>query len=825
MRKALGISILGFCGGWLLSQLRAMPGGDLFAWPFASAACAMGLRAAAFVLIALALWKRREGLRWPLLLAVTFGYAASGLASGPRQGIPWLGLIVVAIAGWVSAGWVRPKETPPSSQDGAQPANVGEMLGLFVAGGGLAIAIESIARYVREFGSGLAQDDTIFGVAFLAFVALGTAAFGWLASTARTRRLSFPVLCAASAAACFASLSFIETVADPVGLKTFLDRWGVRPIDHGTLAFDLMLGAAAFVLPALLLGASLAGARGRRSLSSAVLGAALGLYLIPRFLDRGFGAAASQAETFTAQLVPYAVMATVGGAALAILSESRRRPIARYVALALALPCALVVLGHTIKPIFVLDPWSSRPILPYLAFDTPMGLATIENSVGGLKVASLARHQITPETRESASDSQRLRDSFALISPARRKEGSIQVLFVGQLSAFRANELTTLGATRIDRSAAWWKAMPRLEAALFENGDVSQNLQMPEGEVLSPDEARRRLADGKYDIVIAPPVPGDAPAIAHVDAPEKTVVVRWLRLDEPLRGVTAREPAVLSAAGLDMPALGIVTNASTPSADAAERPRTLPSSRFDMFVPTPLAWSLVREPNRVDKARSAAFQSLATSWHPAPTPFIKGLELHYSVQAPSSPFEKDEDRIEISDPALDQLKIDARGELDAFTRAMWEWIAGVLVGKRDVTRIEKYVAPVAAAHAPWSALEVSLAYADLESLDAPAAIARLEPVVARDPAAWRAWFALGEAREITGNASGSAAAFKHADDLLPGQNWIRRRFAMAACRAGDPAGRRVAQELLAQKPKDTQMQAFVAPGPPPPAPTSYQPQE
>src|SRR4249919_1659307 len=159
MRKALGTLILGFAGGWLLSQMRAMPGGDLFDWPVASTCLAVGLRATALFLVALALWNRREGLRWTLLAAITFGYAVTGLFAGPHRGLPWIGLVIAVIAARIASGWVRPKEEPPSSQDGAQPANVGEMIGLFVAGGSVAVALESIARHVRNFGSGLAQDD------------------------------------------------------------------------------------------------------------------------------------------------------------------------------------------------------------------------------------------------------------------------------------------------------------------------------------------------------------------------------------------------------------------------------------------------------------------------------------------------------------------------------------------------------------------------------------------------------------------------------------------------------------------------------------------
>jgi hypothetical protein len=46
---------------------------------------------------------------------------------------------------------------------------------------------------------------------------------------------------------------------------------------------------------------------------------------------------------------------------------------------------------------------------------------------------------------------------------------------------------------------------------------------------------------------------------------------------------------------------------------------------------------------------------------------------------------------------------------------------------------------------------------------------------------------------------------------------------MAACRAGDPLGRRLAQQLLIEDPADEEIGAYLEPGPPPPAPAAWQP--
>src|SRR5207247_5989876 len=140
------------------------------------------------------------------------------------------------------------------------------MLGLFVAGGGVAVALESVARHVRLFGAGLAQDDTVFGAVLLLLVAFGAAAFGWIAARPSARRLSFPLLLGASAVAAFASLSVINGINDTRGFDRFLRRWRLDTSFHGTLGADALISAACFIVPAFALGASLRGSVWERSL-------------------------------------------------------------------------------------------------------------------------------------------------------------------------------------------------------------------------------------------------------------------------------------------------------------------------------------------------------------------------------------------------------------------------------------------------------------------------------------------------------------------------------------------------------------------------------
>lgn len=837
MRKVIGTALLGLVGGYLLSRLRAMPGGDALDWSGPEVGAATTWRVLALVVVGLAAWNWRSGVSWFVLAAVAAGFAAHGLAFGPVHGIPWLGLLLAGVIAFFGARLRRDKQVSALAEEGAHPTNLGEMFGLFLAGGGAAIALESVARHVRLFGAGLAQDDTVFGLALLVFVAFGAAAFGWIVGSRALRRLSFPVLLAGSAAACFASLAFIDVIADGRGMRPFLERWHMRDSDFATLRWDALIGSASFVAPALLLGAALAGARGKRSVPSAILGAAVGLAVVPRLFDHGSGLARDAAELFSAQIVPIATLIAIGGAALALLSATRRKPRARYLALLLLVPCGIPPLTKTVKPIMVLSPWESRPILPYLGpFECPAGLASVEPSRSNLKVATLDRHLLTPDLDELEADSQRIRDSFALLSSERRARGQFKVLFVGQMSAVRADALATQGAVRVDRSAAWWKSMARLESELFAAVGTNPGIAPPAGDIVSPKEARERIDRGDYDLVIAMPMPGDAPTIAEIDAPAGVVVVRWLALDESLRGVTNPETAwrdgdhelrgrfaSLSAVGLLFPTFGIATNATlAPSGDPL-RARLVPFTGHG-HVSTPLAWLLRPESLRAEAARAAAFASAATGHELGQEQFLSALNQFYSAQRASSPFESPAERVELSDGVLETLeRATKESDFDTFLRSTWTWIGRVLVEKRDIQNIDRFIAPLAAAHAPWPELEIALAYADLEGLDPRAAVARLTPLTVRDPSDVNAWFALGEALEIAGDAAGAAHAFEEASKLAPQEPSLRRRLAMAACRAGDPKGRQIAQEILTASPKDAEIKAYLEPGPPPAAPTSYQP--
>lgn len=827
MRRTIGRILLGFAGGFLLSRLRAMPGGDATDWAGVAPSTAMGWRAAALALFAFASFGADAGGVWVLLASIAGGYAAHGFVFGPTHGVPWmmlaLGVVVLLVGRPLIA---KQRDEPP--EEGAEPSNTGEKAGLMIAGVGVAIGLEAVARHVRLLGLGLAQDDTVFGVVFLALVAFGAAAFGWITSARSTRRLSFPVALAATSAACFASMAFLDVVADGRGLRPMLDRWHLRVSDVGTLPWDALFGAASFVAPALLLGAGLAGARGRGSWSSALLGAAVGLLAFPRLFDRSSGADGDRVELYSAQLVPLACLVTLVGAALAVLSESRRRPRARYLALFLIGACGIPALTRTSKPIVVLSPFEGRMILPFVVFERGTGLATVEPSRQGLKIATLDRRALTPDVDGIGNDTQRIDDSFAVLPVARK---DVRVLFVGQLTPLRSAALSVRGAGTVDRTASWWRSMPLLEKELYKDKDGNTPIAPPTGEILSPKAARERLERGDYDLVIALPLATDAPGIEAVDAPVTTTVVRWLALEEPLSGVVnprdtklggsdVEHAVVISADGLEAPSLALVTNGTEAPLGDQRRVRVLSFER-DASVASPWTRLHVLVHERSFAARASTLAAVAEA---SSDPLAAALARFHAAQTTSSPFEKGGAAIELDAEVLGLFeRASAVKPLDPFLRATWNWIARALIEKRDVTSIDRFLAPLAAAHAPWSDLEIALSYADLEGLDAPAAVRRLEPVVEREHSNWRAWFALGEAREIAGDAGGAAQAFETACGLVPNQYPLRRRLAMAQVRSGHPGGHALVTELLVQNPRDEELTAFLGPDSPPPPPKTYTP--
>lgn len=808
--------------GVLLSLLRAPRGLDLVELPAASGSSALAWRAAALALAGVALLAslRRPGV--VLLLAITAGFALHGLvlAAWIAPESSWslaasvvLGLVLV-LAVCLDE---RKLDEPAEPRHENRAAFAGELLGLFVAGAGAGLALEAVARHVRPFGSGLAQDDTVFGIAFLLVATLGALGFGWIARLPSARNLATPLALAAAAVSGAFALQLVTQFAQITTLERWVKGFGLSLSAHGTLPFDLLVGAALLGAPALLAGAALAGLRTPRQAGALGFGAAQGLLLVGVVLGAPPAATELREAFSAAQLVQIGSFAAVAGAALAVLSAPGAKKLPRYAALFGVFALAIVPLTRDPLALPLRAPWDdSNPLSPRLfqvTFDLPEGLVTVESRGQMPPSATLDGHALTSGLDEAVGELARLRASVHALPDDRRAKSELAVLLVGQLDPLRATVLRQLGVTKIDRTGAWHAGMERVEKVLF------KDMTLPAGEIVAPAEARARIDAARYDLVLVPAVDGDAPASCTLTAPETTVVVAWMPANAPIAASELGDDVLLASDGVETLSVARTLHASrTTTLPVPERPHFAragaPATR-----PLPIAELALSDHFRFRERVLHHKVELLARLHAAARgsadeALFAGLEELARAQERSSPFETPEQQFELSDTGLEALQRHAlAGAPDAFARGVWEGLARVLSGKRDIERVRRFLEPIAKAHAPWPVLEKALARADLESLEPAAAVARLDalrPLAGDD---FDFWNLLGDAHKATRDLAGSAQAWKRALELRPSHQIVKRKLAIALVRLGDPAGRTLVEELVKAYPNDAQLAAFLGPGP------------
>jgi len=806
--------VLGLVCGWILSRLRVVPGFDLLDGPVSDAGGALLVRGGAVLLVGLVLRNVGRDLGAAFLVGLAVGVAAHGLVFGGPLGLPAFDLILVALVLLGVFGWSSLREARRADELPV-PAVIGERIGLFLAGGGAALVLEVVARHLRLLGGGLVQDDSAFAATFALLVALGGVCFGWIANTAKLERWIFPWLVAATAAGCYWALGTVAEVGQILDFGRFLARYGLDASWHGTLGANALLAGAVFVLPAFLLGIALRGARGAGSLSSCLYGAGAGLALLPRLLHHDPALATNVSELFAAQLLPFGLLTTLLGAGLALLSVPCCTKRGRWITFAAVLPLGLPVLLVDSKPLFLLSPWERRPTMPYLAFETPEGLATVEPGEGGLKVATLDRRLLSPGLDAVRADSRAIEVSFLALPREVQAARNVRVLLVGQLTQVRAAQLTRQGATRVDRTGAWHAAMPRLESELL------KDYTPPPGDVIGTSAAEDRLEAGQYDLCIVLAIDGDPPQWRGIgELASSTVLVRWSRIDQPIAaelpgsrfaGSDEREPLyALTGGGLENLMLGVLDGAVRP---VPGEPGRIEIVRLEGAPPRTRPFTRLLERKRWRAASATELVAFALA-EQNEGGLVRGLDAFTRLQTPSSPFETDSQRVELDESVLVILRDAALAEPpSAYLREVWSWLARVLAGKRDVSAIETHLAPLAARWAPWPELEVALARADLEALDPEAAARRLEPLAAASESTFEVLSVLGEAREQIGDGRGAVQAWKRALELRPGDEGLGRRLAMARVRAGDPGAEEEVRRLLEEHSEDEELRLFLGPGP------------
>jgi hypothetical protein len=823
--------LFGALAGLLLSLLRAPLGLDLLSVPAVAGQTALGVRALALFVVAGGLLASVHGLLGArLLLGALLGYAVHGLllgaswAPGSRPA-----LIACALAGLLLLVWFARGTRGERSGEPAQPesgAGFGEMLGYAIAGAGIGTGLELVARHLRLQGTQLAADDSVFGSVLLALLFVGAAAFGWIARLPRWRRYAPGVLLAAAGAALFVSLHVLASTANYEGLREYVRRFGLDLSRHGTPAYDALLAASYFVAPAFATGSALGALEGRKRGFALLLGAAVGLCFLPGMFESIPGAAVSDKHTYAAQFLTLASIVAVGGGACVLLCLPGRPSLPRWLALTLALACALPAALVDVTQQSVLAPWARRLVMPYLYYDLPEGLLTVEGPMQMPGASQLLNKAVTLERRSLVSGPEGTRGDLVrtdlalgqLAAEAVQRKDK-RALLVGQLTPLIARRLTDAGFAEIDRSAAWWGAMERIERELFDK------LPMPAGERLAPGIARERIDAGRYDLVLVPRSSGDAPRLARLDVPPRTLLVVWLGAESLLAPCALGEQVLLSALGLEDPCIAVVVHGRGAGAGESLAPQFLPCGT-PARSPLPLCWIAAPEERRRDSARARLFERLAAAAQGTPDEGLaRGLAAVYAAQASSSPFDSPAERFELPAPALALLRDAALARRpNGFVAQLWEWTAEVLAEKRWIPQIYEYVEPLAQQWAPWPALERVLARADAESLEFESAWKRLDALreseQARDPGYW---LELGDVAEQLDRAAEAIAAWRKSCELAPGHPLATRKLALALVRAGDPEGHELVLKLLQARPRDEELKLFAGPGPYPPPKKGYEP--
>ncbi len=796
----------GLLAGFALSILRVPLGLDTASIPAASPSDAYLFRGLALAVVALGLARlcgpRPRAL--PVLWGAALGYALHGLVLFPRLEVTsWLGLLAglsAAVAGFWLIGRQRRAPPAPAEEESKLPSML-ERAGLLVAGAGVAISLEAVARTLRLLGGSLPADDSAFGAALLVLLAFAGSAFGPLLPR-KLGGAGLALLLALAALAGLESLRALETFSGRDSLEHFLKGapWRLDISHQGRLWGDLLIGARVLLAPAFLLGTALAAAKLRSRLAWTAFGGALGLLAMPALLAAGDPGEGAE-RTLQLRVVLGALMAGSGGA-LATLSARDSSWRSRIAAGAIYLLFASIAIASPPPRALPISPWERFQVQPRFVIDAPAGLLTVEPTLDLGLVVTLDRRRMSPSPSEEAADEQRMRLAFERAAEPEVASDPRRVLLVGQLTPARARVLGSLGATQIDRTAAWHENMQALEAQLFESQAP------PPGRILAPERLREH---GPWHLVIVPPVDGPAPVVRPAERGLGPRVV-WFSTGTWCAHRDWGQHVRLSSQGVEELCI------------AAREPDGLPGGEP---IAPPAPWKLLqtRPFEREAASVAAAMQRLAAAAHgTAWLPLAEGLALHAAAQVRSSPFETPAQRTELAVDALILLREAAlEREPDRFVRELWNDLAQLLADKREIELVQEHVAPIAERWRPWWQLELAVARSDLEGLDAEGAAERLLRAVNERPLDLGLRILCADALAMAQRHADAALQLREIERVQPGRRDVRRRLAMALARAGDPEAQPLLAELLAEDPLDEELRVFQGPGPYPPVEVRYRP--
>jgi len=806
--------------GWLPALAGGRPDGELLFGALASPAQAARIGAFAPVLLAAAFWLGgpRSGLGRALLLPLIgiMLVALGPVLVGDFLPLSNVGRVAFALLLVVPLLFFRRGEI---AGEDAEPVALD--VGTLLSGAGLTLALFALQSRLALFGYGEAAEVHLVALVLLTTATVGALAIGLpLAKGGRTLAALAAVV---AAAGCWIGLSELAPLTTNVGLDKLLRGFTLDLSQLGQLEGGALIAGRALVVSGFALGALVVGLRTRRSLASFALGAAVARLAWPYLPANVFAAGMPR-------LVELGVWIAVAGALPLVLRRLRREESWRRLPAAIGL---LALFGGT----FLIPRHDAKPLSPWLKFeakalfeaDSPLGWLAVETTKSETPVLTINRIALTPDAHQEAADAARLVTALDLMAANRLPDDpNPDVLLAGQLTlprleAFNAwREASGLDAT-LHWSAPWEAAQSRIRAILEDTWPLPAPLPFA--------EATAKLGGGEFDLVVVPMAFGPERTSMSADNPPRAAApaflpawrgaakdqpaVVWLSAEAPLAAAALSERVLLSGSDLDHLGVGLVHLFDTQGNDSALFQTGAPSAG-----PCALGRLGSQPEMRGIHDRAELFARLSKA---ADAPFLSALASLLEAQQRSSPWAAPLERFELDGDQLEALASATPKSPSHFERLVWNHLAEVLVAKRMPAESLAVLPGLLDSTGRWAELEYALARAELELMlneDAAKLLRRLFDEERLGPLPL---VELGNCLGQLGDWAGASAAFERALTILPGLHAIERQAAMASARAGLPGSIERIRALVDEDPDDSELAAYLQPGPMPPAPSGFDP--